>query len=578
MRKTFTILAAFLVGAFSFAQQPEAVFTRLTDTAPVLDGEIDAVWDNATKYDIDKDYTGETPTVGASYFKGMYADSGIFVLVYVDDDVLVPWYAQTGGDEWTYDKAEVYFDVNEGDLADGQGPSTGGTGHYQFAPSITEENANGALTEESNYRYALKTTDPSYTIEYFIPFSTLVDKSSFVMAQTAEFGFDVYISDRDAAGDAGSRQRKVWANIGTVGENWGNMNDAGLVTLADPSDLIYVDEITLTPSSTTIDVNNGTIQLTTEIVPGNATNKELKYYADPANAVTISSTGLVKAVRDGEVTIYASSTDGGYIDSDPVTITITNQILTADEANLIVNGNFDTDLSAWGGWVDAESGETYVWEDGVVKCVTVAKAENWHYQFNQTNMFHATPNIPYIYKFKAWASKVRVATTDFEDNEANGYNRYGASSSEGNVDGRSEWLFELQTEPTWYEYEVTFDQITETTPEKVQFLLSIDDGTVYIDSVSLISKADTEILGVETGLKKVNTTKFNMYPNPVGHADILNVEVAGKDTNVSVYSIAGHKVAEQRSVNGLAKINVSQLSKGLYLIRLDDGSTQKFIR
>ncbi len=581
MNKIFTMFAGLLVCTLTFAQKPQAEFTRLGETAPVLDGVIDAVWDGATQYNIDRDYTNETPTVGASYYKAMYADSGIFVLIVVDDDVHVPWAVQTGGDPWTYDKTELYFDVNDGNLTDGRGASAGGvTGHYQFAPDLSTENlaAEGAI-DAGNFSFGVKVTEPSYIQEYFIPFNTLVDENGFVMPQTAQFGFDVYISDRDAAGDAGSRQRKVWSNLGTVNENWANMDDVGLATLKDPSDKIYVDEITLSAPSASIEVNNGTLQITAAIVPTNATVQDLKWVAEPANAVKISKTGLITAVRNGEVSIYASSTDGGYIDSDPLMITITNQILTAEEANLVVNGNFDKGLESWGGWVDAESGETYVVEDGVLKCVTAAKAENWHYQVNQTNMFKAIPDIPYILSFKAWSSKFRVATVDFEDTEANGYNRYGASSSPGNVNGRSEWQFDLTTDPTWYEFEVTFDQITETTAEKVGFLLSADDGTVYVDSVYLISKADYDLIGDEpTSVRKINATEFKVYPNPVGTSDMLTVDIQGKDTQVSLYNAVGQKVDEKVSVNSQAMFNVSGLQNGIYFIRLADGSAQKFIR
>ena len=69
---------------------------------------------------------------------------------------------------------------------------------------------------------------------YFIRFSMLKDKlgSTITAIPGRIMGFDVCIIDRDSANDV--RRRKVWKNIGNVGENWNNMDDAGSIALANP--------------------------------------------------------------------------------------------------------------------------------------------------------------------------------------------------------------------------------------------------------------------------------------------------------------------------------------------------------
>lgn len=587
MNKIFTLVASLLVCTLTYAQKPEAEFTRLADTAPVLDGEIDAVWDGATQYDIGLDYTGETPTVGNSYFKVMYADSGIFVLIYVDDDVHVPWAIQEGGDEWTYDKTEVYFDVNDGNLVDGNG-SSAGSGHYQFAPGFDADDLEGGVREEGNFMWAIKVTEPTYVQEYFIPFSSLIDENSLVLSQFAEFGFDVYVCDRDGNGDAGSRQRKVWSNIGTISENYGNMDDAGLATFLDPSDQVYVDEIILSASASTIDVNNGTVEITAEIDPADATVKELQWIMEPKGIVSIDG-GVVTAIRNGEVTIMASSTDGGYIDSNPVTITISNQILTMDEANVISNGNFDNEDDAfegWGGWTDGdpnvglEGVEGWSMSEGWAAMPTIEATDGaaWHYQFNQAGL-DADPDVEYTLQFKAYASEARPAVVDFEDIEANGHNRYGASTDPRAAEGRSEWLFDVTTDPMWFTFDVVFDQIEENTVQKLQYMLSNHTSTFYLDSVYLIKTSELDIIEEEpTAIKKVNATEFSVYPNPVGASNMLTVDIQGADTKVYIFNTLGQKLIEKNSTQSSVTFDVSGLQKGIYIIRLEDGSTNKFIR
>ena len=145
MNKFLTLFAGLLMCTSMMAQKPEAVFTKLGDVVPVLDGVIDDVWGDATKYLVDKDYTAETPTVGNSYFKAMWADSGIFVLVMVEDNIHYPVSLMPAdkSDAWTYDKVEIYFDVNDGNLNDGKGPGASNgsaAGHHQFAADIKDTN------------------------------------------------------------------------------------------------------------------------------------------------------------------------------------------------------------------------------------------------------------------------------------------------------------------------------------------------------------------------------------------------------------------------------------------------------
>lgn len=74
----------------------------------------------------------------------------------------------------------------------------------------------------------------------------------------------------------------------------------------------------------------------------------------------------------------------------------------------------------------------------------------------------------------------------------------------------------------------------------------------------------------------VKTEKFSIYPNPV--KDILNINGVGKIENVEIYNLVGQKM---KSATASSKIDVSSLSKGVYLINIiSNGQKQsiKFIK
>lgn len=74
---------------------------------------------------------------------------------------------------------------------------------------------------------------------------------------------------------------------------------------------------------------------------------------------------------------------------------------------------------------------------------------------------------------------------------------------------------------------------------------------------------------------------INLYPNPAG--DQLNVWVEGvqKKTAIKVYNLMGKLVMQQESGNTLTQLNVSKLTPGFYLVKVNDGKeikSAKFIK
>jgi len=518
-KRFFTLILGVLIVAGAFAQRPYGVINKVTE-APIIDGVIDDVWAESEVYNVDQPFQTDLPTLGAvgeTTWRAIWYEEAMYVLIVVTDDDFLS-HDVAGVDHYQGDKPEIYWDVNAFDLEDGQGPSAGNsTGHYQVAPYLTMDNIDGTAidagieeSDDAGVIYAYLVEDPNYVAEYYIPFSYLVDADGVQVDISQEIGFDVTVIDRDADDEGDHRDRAVWANIGGLGESWSNMNDCGRITFEGAEEGILINSISLTGGDIT--ENNQPLQIVAEIEPAYASNKVLTWTVEEGTGkATINSSGLLTPIMDGTVTVSAEAKDGSY-EWDEIEVTISNQLISINEINVIRNGNFDlvnADGTAthWGGWGgDLGAAMPLVLDvldyTGVAVCTPLRNSGNdqqWQYQFNQ-NQLTALPDVAYTFSFVAWADATRTFTVDFEDTGGNGYNRYGASTSplvnpdDPGVAGRSEWKFDVITEPTRYTMDVIFDEIVETTDQKVQYMLGFSDTIVYIDSVSLVADADLALI------------------------------------------------------------------------------------
>jgi hypothetical protein len=274
-RKIFTL---FLIGTLGAALSAQQVSIKKASASPVVDGVIDAVWDDVAPISIDKPYRQEEPSIGATTWKALYDDDGFFILLQVEDDVFFPAYADNSSNTWEYDKPEIYFDVNE-ILVDSKGAKDAGSGHYQVAPGFVDGEIDGTNhTADNGVQDAFLVTDPTYVAEYFVPFSLLLDLDGNDIDKTRKIGFDVTIIDRDDV--AVTRQRMVWTNIGTEDESWSNMNECGTITLEG----FYVSSIEASSVSISsagnasiIETDEGTLQMTATVLPVDAGIKDVSW-------------------------------------------------------------------------------------------------------------------------------------------------------------------------------------------------------------------------------------------------------------------------------------------------------------
>ena len=130
----------------------------------------------------------------------------------------------------------------------------------------------------------------------------------------------------------------------------------GTLVITNSNQIVPVTGITLTGAggATTITTENGTLQLSAEVVPANATDKTVTWsLVNGTGQSTISANGLVTAVDNGTVTARATASDGSGIYGTLV-ITNSNQIVPvtgitvtgAGGANIITIYNGTLQLSA----------------------------------------------------------------------------------------------------------------------------------------------------------------------------------------------------------------------------------------
>lgn len=110
---------------------------------------------------------------------------------------------------------------------------------------------------------------------------------------------------------------------------------------------------------------------------------------------------------------------------------------------------------------------------------------------------------------------------------------------------------------------------TTSTPSVNRAYYFIDDVCVSNDSIGcmvITSDKQTEISNV-----------FSIYPNPAN--DVITIESKDKaNTLFNIYDIYGAQVLSGTVAGGTTKVDISQISSGMYMIHLGNSQPYKFIK
>ncbi|MGE5394333.1 MAG: sugar-binding protein [Candidatus Saccharibacteria bacterium] len=572
MKKIFTLFLSLCFYSFVMGQRPEAVIAKAGDVKPVIDGVLDDVWTNVEQHNVNRDYTGEHPTLGpegTTYWKALWDDNGMYIIIVANDDV---WFPYSGtGNAYEFDKIELYFDTNYV-LDDHVGGQNQATGNRQIAPDPTLDKLDGETLTQTilggDVKYAYKVENPKWTTEWFVPWTSIPDGEGNLFDKTGTMGFDVDITDND--NDGAGRKRAMWSNIGTVAENWSNMDDAGHLTFEGAQPGIDITKITISGPAT-ITTDNGTAQLAAVIEPANATQGYKWQVTNGTGMATVSSTGLVTALRNGTVMVKAVSSDN-FVSSNELTITISGQRISYDEINLFKNGFFNKGANGLESWGVNPAADWKV-EDGWLTVSPTPKTNIWDIMAYQAVDVDATTK--YIVKFKAKASTDMTVPFIIEDIN-NNYNKTVTSTSPYRKD--SYWEIPVTTEAKWYQFDVVHSAFVANSKYQPSFQVGMLNGTLYIDSLMMYKESDYALVDPKAGAKTMDANSIKVYPNPVGNGQTLFVELTNMNAKVAIYNAAGQKLIEKTADGYKATFDVSGLRQGLYFIKTDDGAVQKFVR
>lgn len=86
------------------------------------------------------------------------------------------------------------------------------------------------------------------------------------------------------------------------------------------SDPVSVTGVSVSPTSTSIQVGSSEL-LSATVSPNNATNQNVTWTSSNTNVATVSSSGRVEAVAEGNATITVTTSDGGFTATCTVTVT-----------------------------------------------------------------------------------------------------------------------------------------------------------------------------------------------------------------------------------------------------------------
>lgn len=298
MKKIYSLLIVLLFVGSAFAQKTAVI--PFTATAPEIDGFLDEVWEerfpNAEAIDVN--FQAEVPTIGESKWWALYDNDNFYVMVYVEDDNHYPGW-ESGGNDYDYDKPEVYWDVNLGDLADGVGASANASGHYQQAAGFKEDSYDTPISaapasvgdRAPNGVYCYTLDGEGYYYEHAVPWANMPDKNgdatTVAKIGESEIGFDITVIDQDE-GVTTIRQRANWNNAGAVDEAWNKMDDAGRVTLGKPVSAKNYKNRTMSVYPNPA-VDNVTINADfNKVVISNILGQEVKSIAASSKVINIS--------------------------------------------------------------------------------------------------------------------------------------------------------------------------------------------------------------------------------------------------------------------------------------------------
>ena len=195
-RKLFYLVCTFIVVGLigPTAAQDVDMEIGFAMQAPVLDGEVDEIWADASTQSF---VPLQDPVNGSGTWKALYDAENLYVIVDVTDDSL----QNDSASSWQDDSVEIYFDGGNTKL---DTPLSGDDHQYTFGWTTDEIQGTNIDGYTEGIEHAQVDTDTGWRIEVKMPWLSIWG----VSPQAGDLvGIDCYYNDDDDGGD--SREGKM---------------------------------------------------------------------------------------------------------------------------------------------------------------------------------------------------------------------------------------------------------------------------------------------------------------------------------------------------------------------------------
>ncbi len=370
-----------------------------------------------------------------------------------------------------------------------------------------------------------------------------------------------------------------------------------LVNLADTIDITIINQIveptalTVTGEggATSIDVNDGTLQMLVGVTPIDAdTTVTWSIAANDAGLAKISATGKLTAANNGVVTVIATSVSDTSITGE-AEITLNNQIINPTTITVSGEGG-STSIDVKGGSLQMLSEVTPAGADSIITW-SIAANDTTLATISTTGLLTAVNN-----------GVVTVIATSISDTSITGeaeititnqltrptaitVSGEGGATSIDVKDGTLQMLAEVT--PTGADSTVTWsiasDDAAMATISTTGLLTAVSDGTV---TVIATSNADAAVTGEaeititnQVGINDHVAGNLSLYPNPVDQT--LYIDYQKTINSVEIISANGQVMNVTSEFNRNNNIYVGNLKAGIFVIRAITGNnvyTGSFIK
>lgn len=230
-------------------------------------------------------------------------------------------------------------------------------------PEVASIDENGLITPLTvgETTITITTEDGGFTDTCNVNVITIVpetgvtlDKENLIMAINSYRILNATIHPDDA-----TNKMLTWesseTNIATVSET-GEITaiSEGTVTITVTTEEGYTDTcnvqvvvpvigISLEENLIAIGLNDGNVQLNANVLPNNATIKDIKWQSSNTNILTVDENGIVSPVSKGTAIVTAKTIEGDY--SETVTISVWDEVIDFDILNISANGDHENGQS-----------------------------------------------------------------------------------------------------------------------------------------------------------------------------------------------------------------------------------------